>query len=408
MAVKIRKVEDFSTNCPDFLPGATVTEDGMKALALVDAPDHVCCRYRIGAFAPTLAAEGWNLEIEGLARGTLGRVRQIGKASRYDAVILQRKLLPGWQLRLLRRKTPHLVFDYDDAVLYRDSYDTRGPDSARRARRFAATVGLADVVTAGNDFLADCALRAGANPDRVRVIPTCVSSEKYPNRAERCDGEGKGLDLVWVGSSSTLQGLEQERGLWDRLGREVPGVRLRVICDRFPDLGAMPIVKVGWSEQTEAREIAAGDVGVTWIPDDAWSRGKCGLKVLQYQAAGLPVIANAVGVHGEIVRPGLTGWLPESVEGWVEAVRMMRNDPELRQRMGRAARESVEANYSVRAWEGTFVAALAGFSTGNASRGESHSKLSVASTAGPMGVERSPSRSRPRTLSGRGPIGVKG
>src|SRR5436190_19161661 len=99
----------------------------MKALALVDAPDHVCCRYRIRAFEPALVRDGWSLDYLGLAHGLLGRASQLGRLPRYDTIILQRKLLPRWQLLALRRKTPRLVFDFDDAVLFRDSYDPRGP-----------------------------------------------------------------------------------------------------------------------------------------------------------------------------------------------------------------------------------------------------------------------------------------
>jgi glycosyltransferase involved in cell wall biosynthesis len=345
---------------PGNLPGAAVTEDGMQALALVDAPDHVCCRYRIRAFEPALGRAGWSLDVLGLAQGPLSRLRQLSGLPRYETIVLQRKLLPDWQLRAIRRKARQLVFDFDDAVLFRDSYDPRGPESARRARRFAATVRAADAIIAGNDFLADCALRAGARPDSVRVIPTCVATEKYEPSDGR-DGIGA-LELVWVGSSSTLQGLERQRETWHHLARDVPGVRLRVICDRFPELGAMPVVPVTWSEATEAAELAASDAGVSWVPDDLWSRGKCGLKVLQYQAAGLPVLANPVGVHVEMVKPGINGWLPTTREEWADAARTLAGDPALRRRMARAARASVEAGYSVKAWEATFVATVRGAS----------------------------------------------
>lgn len=331
----------------------------MQALALVESPNHVCCRYRIRAFEPALTRAGWSLDIQGLAQGPLGRLKQFSRLSRHETIILQRKLLPVWQLRLLRRKTDRLIFDFDDAVLYRDSYDRRGVESSRRSRRFAAVVRSADTVIAGNDFLADCALRAGARPERVRVIPTCVPTDAYKPSAGR---DGEGLDLVWIGSSSTLQGLELQRTLWDELARDVPGVRLRVICDRFPDLGAMPVVPVPWSKETEAADLAAGDAGVSWIPDDLWSRGKCGLKVLQYQAAGLPVLANPVGVHEEMIRPGVTGWLPTTRETWAAAARSLAADSGLRRRMGLASRASVEAGYSVEAWEGTFTATVTGAS----------------------------------------------
>jgi glycosyltransferase involved in cell wall biosynthesis len=287
----------------------------MKALALVDAPDHVCCRYRIRAFEPALAASGWSLTVEALAPGLLARPRQLLRARGVDAVILQRKLLPRWQLDLLRRAARRLVFDFDDAVLYRDSYDPRGPSCRRRAARFARTVRLADAVLAGNDFLAECALRAGARPERVRVLPTCVDTQRYRPPAARPGREG--LDLVWIGSASTLQGLERQRPLWERLGREVPGLRLRVISDTFPRFEALPVVPVPWSEATEAAELAAGDVGISWVPDDLWSRGKCGLKLLQYQAAGRPAVANPVGVHALLIAPGVSGSSPRGpTPGW--------------------------------------------------------------------------------------------
>src|SRR5271157_1293751 len=152
----------------------------MRLLALVDSPDHVCCRYRIRAFEPALKSAGWSLDCQELKRSTFSRLAQLFAVSSYESVILQRKLLPAWQLAVLRRHARHLVFDFDDAVLFRDSYDRRGPYSARREGRFAATVRVADAIVAGNDFLADCALRAGAPPDRVRMIPTCIEPGLYP------------------------------------------------------------------------------------------------------------------------------------------------------------------------------------------------------------------------------------
>ena len=332
----------------------------MKAIALVDAPDHVCCRYRIRAYASALHAAGCELSLQAFARGLPGRLRQIARADRFDTTIVQRKLLPRWQIRMLRRHSRRIVFDFDDAVLYRDSYDPRGPESWRRAARFAEVVRLSDAVLAGNDFLADCAVRAGARADRVHVIPTCIDVDRYRPR-ERDEGRTRtGLELVWIGSSSTLQGIERQRPLWERLAREVPGVRLRLISDRFPDLGLLPVVAVPWSEATEADELAAADVGISWIPDDLWSRGKCGLKVLQYQACGLPVLANPVGVHPEMIDDGLSGRLVDTPEDWVSALRVLDADPGLRRRMGEAARAAVETDYSVSAWADTFVAAVQG------------------------------------------------
>lgn len=330
----------------------------MNLLALVESPDHVCCRYRIRAFAPALERAGCTLTYEGLQRGVVARSLQLGRVAPHDAVILQRKLLPPWQLRILRRAARRLVFDFDDAVLFRDSNDPRGPDDARRRRRFAAMMRAADTVIAGNDFLADCALRAGARVEDVHVIPTCVEPSRYP--VAHHEPAGGPMDLVWIGSSSTLRGLEQPAEIWRAVAAAVPGLRLRVICDRFPQDFPIPIVAVPWAEADEARALADGQVGVSWLPDDVWSRGKCGLKVLQYQAAGLPVVANPVGCQNEMIRPGDNGFLAAGPDEWVAALRRLASDHDLRRRMGLAARRGVEADYSVPAWSAAFVHSVTG------------------------------------------------
>lgn len=329
----------------------------MKALAFLEAPDHVCGRYRVSAFASALDDCGWSLRVEGIASGLRRRLAQLRSARDFDCVLLQRKLLPGWQLAILRSAAPRLVFDFDDAILYRDSFADRGPFSRRRASRFSKTVSAADFVLAGNEFLADCTVSSGAKAARVRVVPTCVDPGRYPVAEHRDEGP---LRLVWVGSSSTLRGLEERADLFRRLGSAVPGLTLRVVADRFPSFDPLKIEAVPWSEATEARAISGADVGVSLIPDDLWSRGKCGLKTLQYGAAGLPTIANPVGVHPKMIEPGRTGFLPATDEAWIAAVRLLAEDADRRRRMGQAARAKVEADYSVASWSGAFVAAIAG------------------------------------------------
>ena len=95
------------------------------------------------------------------------------------------------------------------------------------------------------------------------------------------------------------------------------------------------------------------------MPDDPWSRGKCGLKLLQYQAAGLPVVANPVGVQAAFVRDGVTGFRAESTAEWVAAVQRLADDPGLRERLGTAGREQVTDHYSVAAGGELWVRMLA-------------------------------------------------
>ena len=84
--------------------------------------------------------------------------------------------------------------------------------------------------------------------------------------------------------------------------------------------------------------------------DDAWSRGKCGLKVLQYMAASLPVVTTPVGVHTEMVEHGRSGFLVTTPSEWVEALSVLSSDRDLARAMGRRGREIVEEKYSVEHW----------------------------------------------------------
>jgi glycosyltransferase involved in cell wall biosynthesis len=275
-------------------------------------------------------------------------------------VVLQRFLLPAWQLRILRRQVKRLIFDFDDAVFLRDSFSAKGLHHQGRQRRFAATVRACDAVVAGNAFLQDEASRWTPN-ERIHQVPTCVDPGRYP--LWQSDRAGPGVQLVWVGSSSTLQGLELAASILEKIGQEAPGLVLKLICDRFVELQHLQVLPCPWAEETEATEIASADVGISWVPDDLWSRGKCGLKVLQYMAAGLPVVANPVGVHAELIIHGETGFLAATPTDWGEAVARLIQDPHLRRRMGLAGRARLEKHYSVSVGGQRWVEVLNGLAT---------------------------------------------
>jgi glycosyltransferase involved in cell wall biosynthesis len=316
----------------------------MRLIALVESPEHVCCRYRLAAFRPHFKAHGHTLEAYPWPRQWWDWAAALRLARRADAVVLQRKLAARWQRSLLRRASRVLIYDFDDAVFGRDSYAARGFHSARRLRRFAGTCGAADAIIAGNAYLRDAAVRSTCC-ERVHVVPTCVDPGRYS--LARHDRRGGNVEMVWLGSSSTLRGLEANRSLLEHLGERSPGLRLKLVCDRFFQLERLPVRAVPWTEIGEANELASADIGISWMPDDGWSRGKCGLKVLQYMAAGLPVVANPVGVHVEMVQHRENGYLAETASQWQDAIGRLADDPDLRRRMGAAGRRRVEADYSV-------------------------------------------------------------
>ncbi len=327
----------------------------MRLVALAESETHVCCRYRLAAFGPALTAAGHTLGIRSLPQSLLGRLTLGSDLTSYDAVVVQRKLLPRWAIMLLRRRTNQLIFDFDDAVWLRDSYSAKGFNDPRRAARFRATITACDLVIAGNEYLAAEALRH-TPANRVRVIPTCVDVARY-QVAPPVDRIPT-LTLVWVGSSSTLRGLERFGATLSAIGRALPGTRLKLICDRFVEFPGLTVERCVWNEATEAEEIAAAAVGIGWAPDAPWSRGKCGLKVLQYQAAGLPVVSNAVGVQADFVRTGETGFLASTTEQWVNAIRTLAADAALRRRLGDSARRQVETHYSVEAGANRWLESL--------------------------------------------------
>ncbi|MBI3410685.1 MAG: glycosyltransferase family 4 protein [Planctomycetes bacterium] len=316
----------------------------MQVIALVSSPEHVCARYRLAAFIPALRKSGVDLTLEPWppwwSPGFLFRRR----LRRADAVIVQRRRLRPAPLARLRRAARFLIYDFDDAVFSRRSLHPDGLRSCKRQSGFERMVSAADAVVAGNAFLRDQAcLHAGA--DRVVVVPTCIDPDRYPQaKHQRAKA---GVRLVWIGSSSTMRGLEKISELLDEIGNNHPGLNLKIICDRNLSLRSLPVHFCRWSEQSEAAELADADIGISWLPPDDWSRGKCGLKVLQYMAAGLPVVANAVGVQPDFVRHGETGFLAESPAEWDLAIKTLAADPELRQRMGAAGRRRALRDFHV-------------------------------------------------------------
>jgi glycosyltransferase involved in cell wall biosynthesis len=332
----------------------------VRLAALVESIDHVCTRYRLRAFAGPLLAAGHSVELHPLPRDWWGRLAIARTLRDANAVILQRKLLSRPEIALLRRAVRHLWFDFDDAIWMRDSYSSKGFHSRKRLARFRATVRTADAVIAGNEYLAQHATDAGARA--AWVIPTCVDVLTYPVARH----EGEHVDLVWVGSSVTLRGLEVATPILNAIGRQVSNVRLKLVSDRVFQPGELQVLEVPWQERSEAAEIAAANIGISWVPDDPWSRGKCGLKLLQYMAAGLPIVTNPVGVHTEMVRHGETGFLATTEADWVDAIRTLAGDPGLRRRMGAAGRRVVEERYSVAAGAKLWASLIEGLTAGRA------------------------------------------
>lgn len=314
-----------------------------RVLVLANNPAQASFRLRIAALAPLLAARGFQFEIcirpKGWLAGPTWR-RILRNAGAYHAVVLQRRFLGPRDASVLRRHARKILYDIDDALMFHNRQVGR-ISRWRTGRRFRATARILDHVVAGNEYLAQIFREQGR---RVSIIPTVIGAERYQVKAHAPTPTPR---LVWIGSHSTIPYVRQFLPAIEEAGRLVPGLRLLTIADATVHSATLPVEHEPWSEQTEAAALCRGDIGIAPMPTDEWTLGKCGFKILQYMAAGLPVIASPVGANGQIVREGVTGLLPKDPSEWPAAIARLAGDAELRAQMGQAAREDVQASYSL-------------------------------------------------------------
>jgi len=208
-------------------------------------------------------------------------------------------------------------------------------------RKIDAVMRHAAVVVAGNEYLAAHARGCGAR--RVELLPTVVDLERYTVKR----GDGPGFRLGWIGTPITAPNLRMLQTALENI-RDRATVRL-VLIGAGPDDPLPGIEKeiLPWTEAGEVESIQSLQAGVMPLPDEPFERGKCGYKLIQYMACGLPVIASPVGVNTRIVEQGKTGYLASSAHEWSEAILALAGDAGLRDRLGDAGRFKIEQEYSL-------------------------------------------------------------
>jgi glycosyltransferase involved in cell wall biosynthesis len=189
----------------------------------------------------------------------------------------------------------------------------------------------------------------------VEVIPTVIDLANYPLKDS--GSASKVFTIGWIGSPSTARYL---KAIAPALAELCKGGRARVcLVGSGPiDLKDVPVEVIAWDEKTEVDEIRRFDVGIMPLPDEPWARGKCGFKLIQYMACGLPVVASPVGVNSEIVDDGVNGYLASTTDEWVSALEALMADAELRRQMGAAGRKRVEEKYCLAVTAPKFVELL--------------------------------------------------
>lgn len=278
-----------------------------------------------------------------------GRLQALGGKIGGDLIWVEKEVLPWvpWAIEhaLLPGGVP-IVSDYDDAVFHRYDQHRFGLVRTTLGQKIDRVMAASQLVFAGNAYLAERADRAGAR--RVEIVPTVVDTKIYST--VRNDQPGDTPCVGWIGTPET----------WDSLASPVVETITPVLEDKGAVLRAVGadlqsrreanLEIVPWSEAKEVEDIQSMDIGLMPLPDTPWSRGKCGYKLIQYMACGLPVVASPVGVNRDIVEHGVNGFLASNDVEWRDAIATLLGDAELRRRMGEVGRRKIEAQYSLDVW----------------------------------------------------------
>jgi glycosyltransferase involved in cell wall biosynthesis len=328
-------------------------------------------RYRLTQYVNGLRAHGIDLEVHSLLddgyiaktfsgknysaheflRDYLERVVLLCGQYRYDMAILHVELfplLPGIiESRLLR--IPY-IYDFDDAFFLKYKTERFRGISYFLKDKFSPIISRAAAVTAGNKYLLDYARRWNSE---AYLLPTVIDTELYKPEPSKCGGV---FTVGWIGSPSTAMYLSEMVQPLTKLGKDGP-VRFVVIGGRCPPIEGVEVVHMPWDEATEVGIVNTYDVGVMPLFDDEWAKGKCALKLLQYMACGVPVVASPVGANLDVVDASC-GFFAAKPDAWLDSLRKLRDDVLLRRRMGESGRRRAEDIYSLQRALPTMASAI--------------------------------------------------
>jgi len=279
---------------------------------------------------------------------------------RADFVFIHREATPvgppifEWIIAKLFRK--RIIYDFDDALWLTDRKDeSRLIRMAKWRGKISTICKWSFRVSCGNAYLCDFARRFNQsvilNPTTIDTL-TRHTPEPASNRIVRSDN----VVVGWTGSHSTLKYFEQLEPVLQTLENRFPGVSFVVIANRAPSVKLKRLHFIQWRESTEIEDLKSMDIGLMPLPDDPWSQGKCGFKILQYMSLEIPSVSSPVGVNTSIVTHGYNGFLANSEHEWIELLEKLIIDPALRREVGARGRDTVVTRYSVTSNTSTFLA----------------------------------------------------
>jgi glycosyltransferase involved in cell wall biosynthesis len=293
-----------------------------------------------------------------LFRGYVRRINDILRLSRFDVVFIHREAspfgLPVFEWLITKVFKKYTVYDFDDAIWVPNASETNSGLTMlfKRFKNAEDTCRWASVVSVGNSYLAEFASKLN---QRVVINPTTIDTDEHHNTLT--DHGNARFVIGWTGSHSTLKYLNEIYPILERLERKYD-FEFHVICDIAPKSDLKCIRFVKWNKESEIDDLLKFNVGIMPLPDDIWSKGKCGFKALQYMALGIPAVVSNVGVNAEIVDHGKNGYICQTSEEWYTYLEKMLSDPKLVMDLSLHTRDKIVENYSVKSNSRNFLSLL--------------------------------------------------
>jgi len=347
--------------------------DQKKVLFLVPYPLHQAPsqRFRVELFIPVLEQYGITYRIEpfldaatwtvlysqssalkkawGVSMGFLKRLLLVlFVVPAYPYVFVHREASPiGPPIfefiisKIWRKK---LIYDFDDAIwIPNTSQENRLVSWVKAAWKVAYICRWSYKVVGGNEYLCRYARQYATN---VVLVPTCVDTVAQHNTRKEQNTDT--VVVGWTGSHSTLKFLDALVPVLEKAGQDFK-VGFVIICNKPPEFKVPNLRFITWNEATEISDLLKLNIGIMPLEADAWCEGKCGFKLIQYLALGIPAIASPIGVNRVIIEEGVTGFLCETDAQWYKALAVLINDAGLRQKMGEAGSKKIIQQYSLQA-----------------------------------------------------------
>ncbi len=312
-------------------------------LFLMEGKNTPSSRLRVGNYLPYLNGE-FSCKVQHIPGSFHRRLRFLWNLPRVDLIFLQKKLFRPWELSLISRHCRRIIYDFDDAVIYKDSQeDSESAVKKSLIKRFKTTIRETDIVIAGNEYLADM-VKPWAK--RIEILPTPVDLKKYKPKIHDT-GSGEVVTIGWVGTRGNLKYLKELTPVLQQLAQHYPAMQVKVVCDAAISIPGVTLVHQPWSLENEVQDLQSFDVGIMPLHDNLWTRGKCGYKILQYMAVGIPTVASSVGFNKTLIQEGHNGFLASTPDEWFRNLSRLLMEPELRKFIGMNGRKTVEEKYSL-------------------------------------------------------------